>query len=175
MKKQITAAILFCFILISCKKEQVPENPIMEKEAITANKLTQTAPKPPIYVTMPVATVHNTVWISFGWEYLNGDGKTITIMNFHFGGGAGGGTGTGSNIVNGHEYTAQQIKWENNKDPNVVHITVNATDSYYQMMNVGGTPSATIAENIILFISYNLQTKAYTVSVTPNGKPYFVN
>lgn len=162
-KNQLTAVLLFACILLSCKKENLNiEDHIKDR---TANKLLPYVAKDPVTVTLTTVIVRGHYNFTFDWQWSpTPDGGHYIASNFH----SGGGGATGFN----HTWTQQQVTWLIDKtNPNIIRFIIYASDNYYSPSRFG---LENIADDLELYVSYDVVTHVYTVSVSTTGT-HFVN
>lgn len=172
MKKQLSTAILFCFIMISCKKEDVSTPDAIKDKDKTANKLIATsATKLPTYVTLQTVVLnsHSLFAISFGWEYDGNNPRIVGSIATNIINHGSGGTSFGEGY--NHNWSQQYATWVNDhSDPNIIHMIVRANDVYTMTTSINGAD--TIVADVILFVTYNVSTGVYSAALSPgpNGK-----
>lgn len=148
MKKQLTTAILFAFILLSCKKESVNEQ-VKNEDLKILN-----SPPPGGTITLQAITLHSggKVDISFGWENNGG----FQVHDIRSSGGGGGGIGIG--------WAQGQSFWSNDPtNPDIIDMIIVGTYTYL----VGGRFGADkVKEAVFIQIFYNIKTHVQTTVVS---------
>lgn len=167
-KVQLTTAILFASILLSCKKENLNTDEPVNEKVKTANKLLPYQERGPITVTLPNVTVHPDYTFTFDWEWsatVTKDGGHYIASNFHSAGAA--------PVGYQHSWTQVQVMWVNDKsNPNVIHFWIKATDNFYTISRWPGVDH--VEADMILFVSYDVFSHVYTVTVNTTGS-HFIN
>lgn len=160
MKNKIFTIAILTFILTSCQKENISETESTQ-DLKTQNNPPPIAKRNPV-VTLQTVYLHNTVWISFGWEYggINDNGGILHAYTIKSGLNPGGGSGGGSN----HTWTQTQVYWNNSpKSPNVINIMIVAQNTYSEPSRFG---LVKVVRELIIQASFDVQSTHSTMSVS---------